>query len=56
MVSGSDYVEQELGLGAVGDVGGSSAAEAANSMNVRGVTAVGASCDPRAARFFHVLT
>jgi len=39
MVSGSDYVEQELGLGAVGDVGGSSAAEAANSMNVRGVTA-----------------
>jgi len=36
MVGGSDYVEQELGLDTVGS--GGSATDAANSMNVRGVT------------------
>ncbi|KAL7541645.1 hypothetical protein ACHAXR_011090 [Thalassiosira sp. AJA248-18] len=39
MVGGSDYVEQELGLDNAMAATGESAADAANSMNVRGVTA-----------------
>lgn len=38
MVGGSDYVEQELGLDSAVNMDATSAIDAANSMNVRGVT------------------